>query len=235
MRLVGRFGVAVAALTLIPLLPAAAQAETYTFDACITSNYSGCATVAGQITVEVTQTTAGFVDFKFMNTATVESSITALYFDATGFLTSLAIKEESSGVDFKTTNVAPPEVPGSGTWVPQFSVTSGLSTDTISPKAPNGINEAGEFLTLQMGLAAGKTFTDIINALNLGSETDALRIAAHVQGLPKGQSDSIICCTGGGGTPSPEPASISLFGLIALGAAYKLRRREAKTVPATLL
>ena len=194
-------------------LPAAARAETYTFDACMSSNYSGCSQLLTQMKVEVTDAGGGFVDFKFTNDATIASSITALYFDAAGYLTTLSIQTEV-GVDFKTTNVTPPDAPSGDTYTPQFSVTANLSTDTTSPASQNGINSSGDYLVLRMGIDPSKSFADIINALNLGSETDALRIAAHVQGLPQGQSDTLICCTGTG-ISSPEPASLSLFGLMA--------------------
>ena len=79
-------------------------------------------------------------------------------------------------------------------------------------------------------LFQGKTFAEIVEAL-MNSSTDAgFRIASHVQGSESGglATDSLLCCSAG--IASPEPASISLFGLALIAAAYRLRRRPLPSV-----
>lgn len=214
---------------LMMLAPTRAEAVSYTFSSCMTANWGGCSDLPDQMKVEVTDPGGGYVDFTFTNEIGIRSSITALYFDvASGLVTSLAIQYESSGVDFKTTNVSPPNIPGGNNITPTFSVSSDLAADTQNVQ--NGIDALGESLTLRFTLATGTDFADIIAALNEGTDTDAFRIAAHIQALPGGKSDSLICCSGdgGGGTPSPEPASMALMGLLAMGAAYRVRRQRLK-------
>jgi hypothetical protein len=143
----------------------------------------------------------------------------------------MVIQAESAGVDFSSP-ATPGELPGANNAVPQFNTTNQLSADSNPPAAPNGINAAGEFLTLRFTIGGAFTFNDIISALNQGVGVDALRIGAHVQAIgTSGQSDGVICCGGSGGGSGtgqvvPEPASLALFGLVALGAASRVRRRN---------
>ncbi len=233
MKSITKFGCAAVALAMVALMPARAEAASYTFSTCLENNSGLCPSLVGQLHVEVTDAGGGFVDFKFTNDIGIASSITALYFDATGFLTSLSIQSQSSGVKFKTTSVTPPNVPGSGSATPPFVLTSGLSTDSKSPTSPNGINAAAEYLTLRMKMAGGKTFDDIKAALGQGANTDTgIRIAAHIQSVgPNGKSDSVLCCgaVGGPPTPVPEPGTLALCGVAALAAAYR-RRRSSRPV-----
>ncbi len=218
-------------VALVALLPARANAETYTFSYCLENNSGLCETVASQIQVEVTESAeAGWVNFTFTNDIGIASSVTDLYFDASGFLAKMKIVGESAGVNFTAGSASPPSVPGAGSATPPFEVSSSLMADSDAPAQPNGINALGESLTISFKMETGIDFSEVIAALDLGPDTDeGIRIAAHVQGVGSGQSDTMICCTGGGdsGFPSPEPASLSLFGIAALAAAYRLRRRHA--------
>ena len=236
MRLVRNFSIGACALAFFALMPAAASAETYTFDSCISSNWSGCSTLPSQLKVEVTDAGSGYVDFKFTNNIGIESSITAIYFDADGLFTGITVSDYTDGVAFEAGDPTPPDVPSATGATPPFQVTTlgGKSKNRVtlgadSAGSPEGLDDPGESVTLRLKLADGVTFTDIINALDDGTHVDSLRIAAHIQGLPGGFSDSVICCgsklTPGGQSSTPEPATMSLFGLMALGAAYRLRRR----------
>lgn len=220
--------------TLVVLLPARAEAETYTFSYCLENNSGLCESLASQLKVEVTEAADdGWVNFTFTNEVGIQSSLTDLYFDADGFLTKMKIIGESSGVDFTAGSATPPDVPGGGDATPEFVVSTSLVADSNPPAQPNGINAAGEYLTISFKMAQDVSFEEIVEALNLGPNTDeGIRIAAHVQGVgPRGESDSLICCDGFDNvTPSPEPASMALFGLAALGAAYQARRRRAATI-----
>ena len=237
MNLLKRFGTpVVVALGVVALSPSEAEAVPYTFTECITANWAGCNTVPTQMKVDVTDAGGGFVDFTFMNEVGVPSSITALYFDAEGFFSSIAVQSQSAGVMFTPGDPEPPDAPGKNNASPPFSVTllpnGPGSADNVTlavdaSGSPEGIDSATERLVVRLGLATGKTFSDIIGALDQGSNVDSLRIAAHVQSLPTGQSETIICCDTGTGIPSPEPASIALFGLMALALAHRMRRRHS--------
>lgn len=245
MRLVSKF-VGLAAMAVVGLLPSSASADpyTFTFDSCVSNNWSGCGTDSflSKLQVEVTQTDAGYVDFKFTNTYVAPDgttpSITALYFDLGDTLfTDIAVLSESAGVDFTAGNPTPPDLPAANGADPDFEVTKittghGSNKKTVTLGAdtqgsPTGIDSPTESVTLRLTLATGVDFADIISAIEDGPGVDSLRIAAHIQSLPGGLSDSVICCGSGDGTPSPEPASMSLFGLITLGAAYRMRRRKS--------
>jgi hypothetical protein len=227
------FGASALVVAVVALAPAEAQAVPYTFSNCLTANWSGCSSLPAQMKVDVTDAGGGYVDFKFTNDVGISSSITAIYFDADGLFKSIAVQSESAGVDFKTGSLSPPNVPGANGATPPFQMTvipkagPDISLGADTQGSPNGINSASEYLVLRLKLNDTKTFNDIINALDDGPGVDSLRIAAHIQSLPGGQSDSIICCGTGTGVPSPEPASIALFGIVAIALAQRMRRRQS--------
>lgn len=213
------------------LLPARAGAETYTFSYCLENNSGLCEDIASQLKVEVTQAADdNWVNFTFTNEVGITSSITDLYFDATGFLTKMRIVDESPGVDFEL-GANPSEVPGAGQAEPDFMVSTSLSADSEPPRKENGINADGESLTITFKMAQGVTFQEVIDALNLGPDTDeGIRIAAHIQGVgPNGDSDSLICCTPGENVfPSPEPAALALFGMGLFAVGLRVRRKKSQ-------
>jgi len=223
-----RFGLAVA-FAIIALLPARAEAVSYTFSHCLENNSGLCDSLASQLKVEVTDAGDGWVNFTFTNEIGIQSSITDLYFDASGYLTKMKIVAESSGVDFSAGQASPGDVPGGGGATPEFVVSTSLAADSDPPTQPNGINATGEYLTISFKMAPGRTFADVIEALNMGPNTDeGIRIAAHVQGVgPQGESDSLICCDGlHNGTPAAEPAVLALFGLGLFAVGFRARRRR---------
>lgn len=235
MRLVLRYGLALVGA--IALFSGRAEAASYTFSYCFDNNSGMCGTIAAQMTVDVTNAGtingAQYADFKFINavTATSASSVTDIYFDAGGFLKNLSVHNQTTdtGVNFKAGAAKPWDPPGGNNANPVFEVSS--RAGARDPQPDNALNSADDYLTLRLQLASGKTFDDIINALDLGPDSGAgIRIAAHVQAIGSNeQSDTFICC-GGGGTPTPEPGSLALFGLAALGAAYRVRRRSGTAV-----
>src|SRR5687768_14867264 len=100
-------------VALVALLPATASAESYTFSYCLENNSGLCESLASQLKIEVTESAeAGWVNFTFTNDIGIQSSITDLYFDATGFLTTMKIVGESAGVNFTAGSASPPDVPG---------------------------------------------------------------------------------------------------------------------------
>jgi hypothetical protein len=96
-----------------------------------------------------------------------------------------------------------------------FSVGAGGAPDGISP---------GESVVLRYMLQSGKTFPDVISALNLGFTNpdptvprDSLRIGMHVQDVGI-YSDTFIL------TPVPPSVIIGLLGLGAGVIGLKLRK-----------
>ena len=74
------------------------------------------------------------------------------------------------------------------------------------------------------------TFGEIVEALQSSSADAGFRIVSHVRGSESGglATDNLLCCSAA--IASPEPASISLFGLALIAAAYRLRRRWLPSV-----
>jgi hypothetical protein len=199
------------------LLPARAEAESYSFSSCLDNSSSLCDSLASQLKFEVTEG-SGYVDFTFTNTggSTSDSggwNITDLYFSASGLLAGITIEAASSDVNFTGSYTE-----GSST----FALSNGTLGNADAVAVSNGLDADGEYLSIRFDIAEGKTFADIIEALNMDPGNDqGIRIAAHLQ---QTDSDSLIQSIAFV-TATPEPASIALFGLVALGVAYRLRRR----------
>ena len=207
------------------LLPARAEAISYTFTNCFDNNSGLCSELAPQLQVEVTDAGGPWVDFTFTNAVGISSSITDIYFDADGFLKEIKIQSESTGVDFAV-GTNPPQPPGGNQAIPPFEVTHSLLAGATAPPSQNGINSATEFLTVRFK-RDGVSFDQIIAALEAGPNTaNGIRIAAHVQGIGNA-SDTFICC-GGENFSAPEPALVALFGIGLLAVAARARRRKSE-------
>jgi hypothetical protein len=207
------------------LLPARAEAVSYTFTTCFDNNSGLCSELAPQLQVEVTDAGGPWVEFTFTNAVGISSSITDIYFDADGFLKNMTIYDESDGVDFEP-GTSPPQPPGGNQAIPPFEVTHSLLAGATAPPAQNGIDSATEFLSVRFK-RDGVSFDQIIAALEAGPNTaDGIRIAAHVQGIGNA-SDTFICC-GGENFSAPEPALMALFGIGLFAVAARARRRKAQ-------
>ncbi|WP_165250220.1 PEP-CTERM sorting domain-containing protein [Paludisphaera soli] len=223
-RLASALAVALAATTWAAP-SASALSTTYALSTNITNN--GNSYVGNQLFVDVNDV-AGQpqqVDFVFRNVGPVASSITDVYFDDGTLLTLLSTTVNSSaGVAFSA-GASPGNLPGGN--AVNFQTTAGFSADSDSPVSTNGVNP-GEYLTVRFALQGVQTYASVINALALGlanpgvNYTGALRIGVHVQAIsPQGGSDSYI-----NGEPVPEPSTLAIAGLGALGMiGYGLRRR----------
>jgi len=111
---------------------------------------------------------------------------------------------EQAGVDYKQkTSGAFPEGNNAS---PSFAENQGLHF-TKNGGASNAINK-GEQLGIRVNLAAGKTVTDVLAALDNGS----IRVGLHLQGYASGGSDSYI-----NGTPPSVPDAGSTLALLGLG------------------
>jgi hypothetical protein len=215
-------GVAVAAVALglgLALSPAQAVTVNVGF-ANVTGNLPDLP--AGQLNVEVTDSPAGSVSFKFTNAVGTPSSITDIYFSvAPGILESLPFTiSQSFGVDFSY-GATPANLPGG------FNTTQSLSADSNPPVSDNGINSASEWLTVTLALVAGKDIYDLSGNIQIG---------LHVQSINGGNSDSYVSnpvVINRTVSEVPLPAGVWLFGTALAGlGALKLKRRRRQALSA---
>jgi hypothetical protein len=191
----------------------------------IVENNSGLySTYANQLSVNVTPF-GSMVDFTFSNEGPNPCAITGIYFEDGSLLglasvialDPLADDPSRDGLVFGQP-AHPSNMPGWATLNPMFYASSAFSVG--SNGAPDGISP-GESLVLRYALQSGRTFDDVIAALNLGftnpdpTAHTSLRIGLHVEDLGQ-DSDSMIL------TPVPGAWILGVLGLSVAG--FKLRR-----------
>ena len=190
-----------------------AFADTYSFLPLTSSSAANVLAGQGQLSVAVSPVGLTQIAFTFSNAGPAASSITDIYFDDGAYVSGIASISSMPGVSFSP-NASPPNVPGGNNASPAFSTTVGLSADSNPPAQPNGVNP-GESVVLTLNLQPGKTFADVIAAMNMPG--DNFRVAIHVQGFANGGSESFIHNV-------PTPGALALMGMGGLLAA---RRRRA--------
>jgi MYXO-CTERM domain-containing protein len=158
-------------------MSATAQAAIYDFDYQVSGDSSIALVNAagGQVFVEVTEnlaTAANDVSFRFTNTIPyAESTIVNIFFDSgnySGLFSGMSISEQSAGVlltlpgDRSNMNIG-------NSFDTNFTedYTVGRGNGFPANKSTNGINP-GEHLVLTGTLGAGMSFTDVVNAMNVG-------------------------------------------------------------------
>lgn len=224
------------------LAPPALAATTFTinsFDNITGTNAEDLGN--GQLSVQITGDQSSMdVFFKFFNNVGIDSSITDVYFadDLGLFLTPITagdITDSGAGVDFSA-GAAPPALPAGAD--NGFVTTAGLTADSNSPTAPNGVNLSTEWLGILLTLAEGNTFADFLLSGFLGT----FQIGMHVQSIGAlDGSDSYINGGGGGGFPDPQiapvpiPAGLILFGSALGGLGLLARARKRKSGNANLV
>ena len=180
--------------------------------------------VAAQFSLDVTASGSHAL-FTFANNGSVASAITGTYFDdGAGVLDSILTPLNGSGVYFRLggnpANLPAPMDPyrfGANFWA--------------TAKAPkglgkNGVDNMGEFVTIPFTLESGKSFADVLAALDAGltdptSTIGSLRVGIHVQSIgTTGQSDAFMLTPVH--TPLPGAVLLGLLGLSAAG--LELRR-----------
>ncbi len=187
-------------------LTSSASATVISFDR-LTSNSS--VNVASQFAADVTDLGGGLVNFRFTNTAVINSSITDIYFDGDIFadITSLS---STAGVKYAE-GAAPANLP-SGT---DMGFEADLAADSDNPTVRNGINAGSEWLDIVVSLENGFSYGQLLSGLSSGSYA----IGLHAQSIgPDANSDSFYSRV----IPAPGAA---LLGLIGAGTLAAARRR----------
>jgi hypothetical protein len=193
----------IAAAVVLLLATSVSAAPTYTFQNITNNNATNAATGESQLSVELVDLGGNSVEFLFLNSGPLASSITDIYFDNgnLGTLSGPIGFTDALGTVSFAAGAAPGNLPG-GNDV-DFDTTSGLSVDSDAPVQPNGINP-GE----QLGLTLSGDYTDVVNQIAAGN----LRIGIHVQGFANGGSESFV-----NNPPTtsvvPAPGSILLSGI----------------------
>ena len=192
-------------------LTAAASADVIDFNYY---NHQGNDFSGLHMTVDVTDAGSA-VDFTFRNLSSVDSVITAVYFENNGgSLLGGMVQGESGGVDFSdgATPNNPAQMPF---WYGGAWGGTDYAAGAVDPSPTWGVNESGdEWLTIRFDYGAGATFDAVVNALT--SDPTDFRIAMHIQSV--GDAEFSIW-----GTSAPTPASLSLLGLAGLAAARRRR------------
>lgn len=223
-------GLVAACLTQVAL-PARAALVSYGFQCISTGVASACATGKSQFVLDVSEgATAPSGNssalFVFRNVGLQMSSITDVYFDD-GTLLAIAAVQNGDGVDFSQ-DASPSNLPGGNSLSVPFQATAGFSADSNPPTQANGANP-GEQVGVLFELVEGKTFSDLILALNGGTRDDkgapAVRVGLHAQGFSDGESAAFVNTTAPVSVV-PLPASA---GLLFAGLLMMLRRRAAFT------
>lgn len=206
-----------------------ARANLYGFKSITNNNASDAAVGEAQLTVDVTNPGSDQVLFTFYNTTAIEAcSITDIYIDDGALLADIYSLTGTFGVSFSNP-ATPGDLPGGNGIVPQFNTSAGLSADSDPDVYANGVNAATEYLEVLFNLKSGKTFADVLTAIDRGfhpelyynftSKTwnfDHLLIGMHVQGFDSGGSESFIA--------TPVPGAL-LLGMLGMGVAgMKLRK-----------
>jgi hypothetical protein len=169
-------------------LSASAQAVVYDFDHQVWGDSSiQLVNDAGrQVFVEVTEnlsTVANDVLFRFTNTIPPENtdpdgeaSIINLYFDVgnyTDLFTGMAISEQSTGVLLTMPGDRPTMSGTNSSFDATFDEAYSVGRGSGHPanQTLNGINP-GQYLVMTGTLGDGKSFSDVVNAMNVGIDDD---------------------------------------------------------------
>ncbi len=226
-------------LVFVVILSAEAQAELFGFEA-ISDNSGESGTMAAQLSVDITDPGGDQVLFTFYNDGPLSSIydvpfpldgvVTEVYLEyfvdvggAEGVLGGLAAIQDnpSEGVAFYSPTTG--SFPEGGGLNPPFDVTYAydFSAAAEPPPATWGV-DPGESLGLLYDIESGKTFADVLAAINQGFENPltevSLRVALHVQKLGEDNeySDGFIL------VPMPGAVILGMLGLCVAG--LKLRR-----------
>jgi len=238
-----------AGLALLSGMSLAASAATYNFTPIIEPKDAAgldlVLNLGNQLTMDVTEGGNNTALFTFRNGGNggpINSVLSGIYFDdsPSNLFSNLNVSGDSGdNVAFST---ASPTSPLPGGSIPTFTFSTTHQFDADSPTVFNGVNNgASDSVTLAATLNGGRTFTDVINSLNGGDETDGnfLRVGLRLTAI---ENLDICGCamsfldkgigTGGGGAsppppiPEPETYGMLLAGLGLVSAMVRRRKKE---------
>ncbi len=194
----------------------------------ITAN--GPTDIESQLTAIVSSVDETHIQFEFLNSATVASSITDIYFDDGGSAPPSILSGLSAIFDDGTSFASganPPDLPSGNNLIPSFSADfSAQSTNQPPTTITNGVDRSTDSVILQFELLPSVTFNQALDALRAKS----LRIGLHVQGIPVAGGTTSDSFVSGTVVPVPEPSGLAMLGTSALGLfACKLRRQLGLT------
>ena len=153
------------------------------------------------------------VTFTFTNTAVTPSNIANIYFDDNNLLSFNSFLTQT-GTTFSQGG-SPGNLPGGNSISPVFTANTALNVSADPGPPANGINAAGDVLTVSYNLLGGATFADVESALASGD----LRLGLHVRSIgEEGDSDSFVSVV------IPLPTTAGLAGLGLAGVALRRRR-----------
>ncbi len=122
------------------------------------------------------------------NVAGIYCSITEIYFDSHGsspLSTLLSPVSNSAGTTFVGGGASPGNLPGGNALANAFTATSAFSADSGNGGPVKGIDSASDWVDMTFNLASGKTFADVVAALNASD----LRLGLHVKAIIGGPVD----------------------------------------------
>jgi hypothetical protein len=194
-----------------------AHAEIYHFAEIHQDSNALLTPVGSQLTLDVTDAGAGFVDFTLTNPVGISSSIIAAYFGTyTGFsnpFTSISKLSSTVGVAMTDDGATPPNLPSGGSV--GFNDVYGIDSDgnSANQKVIDGINASGESLIIRA--ATTLSFSSIIAALD--SKQFGVGLTVRDLSSQNGGTDQYLNAVP---SPVPLPAAAWLFasglGLIGL-------------------
>ena len=212
-----KLGAALALATAVLLFGGAAHAIGFS---CITgNNATQCGIGEAQFSATLADLGAQKVSITFANSGPIASFIGRVYIDDdAGAFVSIASITNGLGTDF-IIGGNPSNLPGGNTVTPAFTATARATAD--SPGTGKDGADPGESFALILSLNGGKSFANVLSALDGGT----IRLGIHGQGLGAGTrglggSESFV---NGGGPAIPEPGAMLLFAVGALVVARGVR------------
>ena len=204
------------------------HAITFQFEN-ITHNGNTDLTGTNQLTVDVTETLGGDVNFTFWNNVGVNSSITSIYFDlgtTSNLFSQFSIDSSSSGVTFALNTLDPslpqfPNLPGGNT----INFDADVAAESAGSPT-NGVDTSEEYITFLATADSGYTTFDNFIALMMNGD---FRTGFHLTAIDDTACfdlEGSACGSDSYVSAIPVPAAAWLFGTALFGFFATSRRKK---------